>query len=78
MILDIIKNIVLDNLGEIITLVLSFGGILMVAKKFLKEVKDVLDVVVDALADNKISNTEIARIVKEAKDIKNIVVDLKK
>lgn len=54
-----------------IVLILATGfaaGAWAAVKNALKETKDVLDVVVAALADDKVDNNEIARIIKEAQE----------
>ena len=59
------------SIYEIIILVLMIvlaiaGGKL---RAVIKEAHELLDVVDDALADNKISQAELSQIVKEAKDV---------
>lgn len=72
---------ILDNLEVISGLLL--GGIAIVgvylgkAKRVLKEVVELLQAVVDALEDNKISKEEVLKIIKEAKDIPGAFLKVK-
>lgn len=47
-------------------------------KKLVKEMKEFFDVLHDAFADSKISDEELAKIIKEAKDVKEAVLAITK
>ena len=45
-------------------------------KALIKEAHELLDVIDDALADNKISQAELSAIVKEAKDVGTAILSI--
>ena len=74
--LDLLK----ENAGALITLVIgtsAVSGILVKISKVTKEIYELLQSIVEALADNKIDNAEIDKIMKEGKDVFTTIKNLK-
>ena len=59
----------------LVVVIIIMGGYAAKAKK---EVKELIDVCKDALADKKITATELENILKEAKDVSSIVFAIAK
>lgn len=67
----------MDNLELILTIVAAvllllsslFGSKLVAAKGLLKEVRELLASISDALADNRVTKAEVGRILSEAGDV---------
>lgn len=65
---------------EIVMLVLAI--VLIIAggyiKKLISEMKELLDSIHVALADNDVSKEELETIIKEAKDVKDVILEIAK
>ena len=59
----------IELLPTIIVMALGATGILMKLKSVVKEITDVIVTIGEALADDKVDNAEIQKIIKEAKDV---------
>ena len=78
--METILNWLQENVATISGYILGIGIVWTVISKvgnLAKEVGELLMVFAEAIADKKISNDEIAKIVKEAKDIPAAIKDLK-
>ena len=70
--------------GPIATLIVSVvgvGGITFViisARTVIKELLDLVDAIMDALDDEKLTNKEISNIIKEGKEVYETIKDLRK
>ena len=60
----------------IVTLLLLLAGGYI--KRLTKEIKDLVDVFLEAIADQEITKEELDNIIFEAKDVRNIVVEIAK
>jgi len=70
---------ILDNLPQILTAVFTIGIVWKYVGKFLgvvKEVKELAEAVIIAMADKKLTKEEIEAIVKEAKDVPEAIKNL--
>ena len=70
--MDVIFDYLLGNVPQLMTAVIGIGAvwaILAKATKVLKEVSELLNAIVIALSDKKLTKEEVDTIVKEAKDI---------
>lgn len=70
--MDFIMNYLSGNIPQVLTAVVGIGAvwfILSKALKVLKEITELLNAIVVAFADKKLTKDEIDTIVKEAKDV---------
>lgn len=70
--MDFIMNYLSGNIPQVLTAVVGIGAvwfILSKALKVLKEITELLNAIVVAFADKKLTKEEIDTIVKEAKDV---------
>ena len=68
-------SIIINNIPTVLTALMALGVVWKYASKVLlivKEVKELLETVLLALADERLSPEEAERIVEEAKDIVNV------
>jgi len=70
--MDFVLDLLKENIGWLLTFVIATFGVLSTALKqatvAIKESADVGVAVEEAMADDKITNAEITKIVKEAKE----------
>lgn len=77
--MNIIIDYLVGNVPQIITTVVGIGVVWLILSKalnVLKEVSDLLNAIVVAFADKKLTSDEVDAIVKEAKDIPVAVKNL--
>lgn len=70
--MEIIMNYFTGNIPQIITAVVGIGAVWLVLSKalnVLKEISELLNAIVVAFADKKLTKDEVDVIVKEAKDV---------
>ena len=70
--MDIVMSYLSGNIPQILTAVIGVGAIWLVLSKALKvlqEITELLNAIVVAFADKKLTKDEIDTIVKEAKDV---------
>jgi len=70
--MDLIMDYVSGNVPQLVTAIVSIGAIWFVFSKalnVLKEISELLNAVVIAFADKKLTKDEVDTIVKEVKDI---------
>ena len=70
--MDIVMSYLSGNIPQILTAVIGIGAIWLVLSKalnVLKEITELLNAIVVAFADKKLTKDEIDTIVKEAKDV---------
>ena len=75
-----IIKLLMENIGNISAFILGIGVVGAVVAKIVlitKELAELLNTVSLALADKKISNDEIAKILKEGKDVVTTIKSLK-
>jgi ABC-type uncharacterized transport system permease subunit len=70
--MDILMDYISGNIPQLITAVVGIGAIWLVLSKalsVLKEISELLNAIVIAFADKKLTKQEVETIVKEAKDV---------
>jgi hypothetical protein len=70
--MEIIMDYLTGNIPQIITAVVGIGAVWLVLSKalnVLKEISELLNAIVVAFADKKLTKDEVDTIVKEAKDV---------
>jgi hypothetical protein len=70
--MEIIMDYLTGNIPQIITAVVGIGAVWLVLSKalnVLKEISELLNAIVVAFADKKLTKDEVDVIVKEAKDV---------
>ncbi|MDD3087731.1 MAG: hypothetical protein PHP89_04120 [Candidatus Omnitrophica bacterium] len=70
--MEIIMDYLTGNVPQIITAVVGIGAVWLVLSKalnVLKEISELLNAIVVAFADKKLTKDEVDAIVKEAKDV---------
>jgi len=70
--MEIIMDYLTGNVSQIITAVVGIGAVWLVMSKalnVLKEISELLNAIVVAFADKKLTKDEVDTIVKEAKDV---------
>ncbi len=77
--MDLIMDYVTGNVPQLITAIVGIGAVGFVLSKalnVLKEISELLNAVVVAFADKKLTKEEIDTILKEAKDVPFAVKEL--
>jgi len=70
--MDFIMDYLLGNIPQLLTAVVGIGAVWFILSKalnVLKEITELLNAIVVAFADKKLTKDEIDTIVKEAKDV---------
>lgn len=76
-----VMKLIMENIANISAFIFGIGVVGVVVAKItaiIKELAELLNTVALALADKKIDNDEIAKILQEGKDVVNSIKNLKK
>jgi len=80
-VMEQVMKLIMENIANISAFIFGIGVVGVVVAKItaiIKELAELLNTVALALADKKIDNDEIAKILQEGKDVVNSIKNLKK